>query len=54
MPGTFLRDPLLVDYATTSAATGSLLVQCAASLRLRNLRRVELSATAPRARSLYR
>jgi hypothetical protein len=42
MPGTFLRDPLLVDYATTSAAAGSLLVQCAATLRLRNLRRVEL------------
>ncbi len=42
MPGRFLRDPLLIDYATTSAATGSLLVQCAASLRLRNLRRVEL------------
>jgi transcriptional regulator with AAA-type ATPase domain len=42
LPGMFLRDPLLVDYATTSAATGSLLVQCAASLRLRNLRRVEL------------
>ena len=42
MPGRFLHDPLLIDYATTSAATGSLLVQCAASLRLRNLRRVEL------------
>jgi len=42
MPGRFLQDPLLIDYATTSAATGSLLVQCAASLRLRNLRRVEL------------
>ena len=42
MPGTFVRDPLLVDYATTSAAAGSLLVQAAASLRLRNLRRVEL------------
>jgi hypothetical protein len=42
LPGVFLRDPLLVDYATTSAATGSLLVQCAATLRLRNLRRVEL------------
>lgn len=42
MPGRFLQDPLLVDYATTSAAAGSLLVQCAASLRLRNLRRVEL------------
>jgi transcriptional regulator with AAA-type ATPase domain len=41
-PGYFLQDPLLVDYATTSAAAGSLLVQCAASLRLRNLRRVEL------------
>jgi transcriptional regulator with AAA-type ATPase domain len=42
MPGRFLQDPLLVDYATTSAAAGSLLVQCAATLRLRNLRRVEL------------
>ncbi len=41
-PGRFVRDPLLIDYATTSAAAGSLLVQCAASLRLRNLRRVEL------------
>ncbi len=41
-PGRFVQDPLLVDYATTSAATGSLLVQCAATLRLRNLRRVEL------------
>jgi hypothetical protein len=42
LPGRFLQDPLLVDYATTSAAAGSLLVQCAATLRLRNLRRVEL------------
>ena len=42
LPGRFVRDPLLVDYATTSAAAGSLLVQCAASLRLRNSRRVEL------------
>lgn len=42
LPGSFVRDPLLVDYATTSAAAGSLLVQCAATLRLRNLRRVEL------------
>jgi transcriptional regulator with AAA-type ATPase domain len=42
LPGRFLQDPLLIDYATTSAATGSLLVQCAATLRLRNLRRVEL------------
>jgi transcriptional regulator with AAA-type ATPase domain len=41
-PGRFLQDPLLIDYATTSAAVGSLLVQCAATLRLRNLRRVEL------------
>ncbi len=41
-PRYFLQDPLLVDYATTSAAAGSLLVQCAATLRLRNLRRVEL------------
>jgi transcriptional regulator with AAA-type ATPase domain len=42
MPGRFLQDPLLIDYATTSAAAGSLLVHCAATLRLRNLRRVEL------------
>lgn len=42
LPGRFVQDPLLVDYATTSAAAGALLVQCAASLRLRNLRRVEL------------
>jgi transcriptional regulator with AAA-type ATPase domain len=42
LPGRFVQDPLLVDYATTSAATGALLVQCAASLRLRNLRRAEL------------
>ncbi len=42
MPSRFLQDPLLVDYATTSAGAGSLLVQCAATLRLRNLRRVEL------------
>ncbi len=42
LPGTFVQDPLLVDYAITSAAAGALLVQCAASLRLRNLRRVEL------------
>jgi transcriptional regulator with AAA-type ATPase domain len=42
MPGRFVQDPLLVDYATTSAAAGSILVQCAATLRLRNLRRVEL------------
>jgi transcriptional regulator with AAA-type ATPase domain len=42
LPGLFVQDPLLVDYATTSAAAGSLLLQCAASLRLRNLRRAEL------------
>lgn len=41
-PGRFVRDPLLIDYATTSAAAGSLLVQCAICFRLRNLRRVEL------------
>jgi hypothetical protein len=41
-PGAFVQDPLLVDYATTSAAAGSLLVQCATTLRLRNLRRAEL------------
>ncbi|HKY41191.1 MAG TPA: hypothetical protein VJN18_34895, partial [Polyangiaceae bacterium] len=42
LPGRFVQDPLLVDYATTSAAAGSLLVQCAATLRLRNMRRAEL------------
>jgi transcriptional regulator with AAA-type ATPase domain len=42
LPGRFVQDPLLVDYATTSAAAGALLVQCAATLRLRNMRRVEL------------
>jgi transcriptional regulator with AAA-type ATPase domain len=42
VPGRFVQDPLLIDYATTSAAAGALLVQCASSLRLRNLRRVEL------------
>jgi hypothetical protein len=35
-------DPLAVDYATTSAGVGSLLVLMAASLRLRLLRRLEL------------
>lgn len=42
LPGRFAQDPLLVDYATTSAAAGSLLLQCAAALRLRNLRKAEL------------
>jgi len=37
-------DPLAIDYATTSAAAGSLLVLVAASLRLRVLRRLELGA----------
>lgn len=37
-------DPLAIDYATTSAAAGSLLVLVAASLRLRFLRRLELGA----------
>ncbi len=37
-------DPLAIDYATTSAGAGSLLVLVAASLRLRILRRLELGA----------
>ncbi|GMV15677.1 MAG: hypothetical protein AMXMBFR56_39010 [Polyangiaceae bacterium] len=37
-------DPLAIDYATTSAAAGSLLVLVATSLRLRWLRRLELGA----------
>jgi hypothetical protein len=35
-------DPLMIDYASTSAAVGSLLVFVAASFRLRSLRRLEL------------
>ena len=35
-------DPLMIDYATTSAAIASLLVFVAASFRLRALRRLEL------------
>jgi hypothetical protein len=35
-------DPLTIDYASTSAAVGSLLVFIAASFRLRSLRRLEL------------
>ena len=35
-------DPLMIDYATTSASIGSLLVFIAASFRLRTLRRLEL------------
>src|SRR5258706_7552916 len=50
LPGRVLQDPLLIDYATTSAATGSLLVQCAASLRLRNLPPVELGVGDPASR----
>jgi hypothetical protein len=42
LPNSYVSDPVLTDYATTSAAAGSLLVQVAAGLRLRNLRRVEL------------
>lgn len=37
-------DPLAIDYATTSAAAGTLLVLVAASARLRFLRRLELGA----------
>ena len=43
-------DPLLIDYATTSAGLGSLLVMAAATLRLRFLRRLELGV-GDRARS---
>lgn len=35
-------DPLMIDYATTSAAIGSMLVFVAAAFRLRLLRRLEL------------
>ncbi|HEV8245535.1 MAG TPA: hypothetical protein VGP93_07195 [Polyangiaceae bacterium] len=35
-------DPLAIDYATTSAGIGSLLVLIAAAFRLRSLRRLEL------------
>ncbi len=35
-------DPLVIDYATTSAGIGSLLVMVVATLRLRLLRRLEL------------
>lgn len=35
-------DPLLIDYATTSAGLGSILVLVAATFRLRALRRLEL------------
>ncbi len=45
LPEQMLRlDPLAIDYATTSAGAGSLLVLVAASLRLRVLRRLELGA----------
>jgi hypothetical protein len=37
-----LLDPLAIDYATTSAGVGSLLVLIAAAFRLRSLRRLEL------------
>lgn len=45
-------DPLVIDYATTSAAIGSLLVMTAATLRLRLLRRLELGVS-DRARSAF-
>ncbi len=43
-------DPLLIDYASTSAGIGTLLVMVAATLRLRLLRRLELGV-GDRARS---
>jgi hypothetical protein len=45
-------DPLVVDYATTSAGIGTLLVMTAATLRLRVLRRLELGVS-DRARSAF-
>lgn len=45
-------DPLVVDYATTSAGIGTLLVMSAATLRLRLLRRLELGV-GDRARSAF-
>lgn len=39
---TLLLDPLAVDYATTTAALGSVLVLIAAALRLRVMRRLEV------------
>jgi transcriptional regulator with AAA-type ATPase domain len=38
----FRFDPLVIDYATTSAGIGTLLVMVAATLRLRFIRRLEL------------
>jgi len=53
LPAPNLRfDPLLIDYATTSAGIGSLLVMVAATLRLRLLRRLELGV-GDRARSAF-
>lgn len=45
-------DPLVIDYVTTSAAIGTLLVMTAATLRLRLLRRLELGV-GDRARSAF-
>jgi hypothetical protein len=43
LPAPLLRfDPLLIDYLTTAAGAGTLLVFVAATLRLRTLRRLEL------------
>lgn len=45
-------DPLVIDYATTSAAIGTLLVMTAATFRLRWLRRLELGV-GDRTRSVF-
>ncbi len=43
LPSPMLRfDPLLIDYVTTGAGAGTLLVFVAATLRLRSLRKLEL------------
>jgi hypothetical protein len=42
--GSVLLDPLAIDYATTTAGIGSLLVFVAASIRLRAQRRIEIGA----------
>ncbi|HET9957997.1 MAG TPA: hypothetical protein VFQ61_26045 [Polyangiaceae bacterium] len=53
LPPSALRfDPLVIDYVTSSAGIGSLLVMVAATLRLRFLRRLELG-TGDRVRSAF-
>jgi predicted membrane protein len=46
VPARLIRlDPLAVDYATTTAAAGTLLVFVIAALRAQRLRRLELGVT---------